>query len=94
MSNKKQHKEALDKAIHSVLTEMEGFTADQPEFEKMVEQLDKLYKIRASIAPSLVSPEAIVSIIANLSGIGMILGFERTHAMTTKALGFVSKPRV
>ena len=94
MSNNKQRKQALDEAIAEVLNEMKGFTADSEQYAKMVDQLDKLYKMRASLPSWYITPEAALPIISNLFGLGAIMNFERTHAMTTKALGFVTRPRV
>ena len=95
MSTKKYEieKSGLDKAIDSVLREMESLTADSPEFERMVNQLDKLYKMKQSVAPARISPEVVLTVAGNLAGIGMILGYEKANVITSKALNFIIKPR-
>jgi hypothetical protein len=81
---------AIWKAIKQVHTEMETVTADSPEFAKMVEQLVTLYKALPTKEPK-VKLDSLLGIAGNLLGIGMILGFEKTGVITTKALSFVKK---
>lgn len=90
----KTKKTGLEKAIDSVLAEMQGITADQDRFSKMVDQLDKLYKMKSYEKDNRVSLDALVAVAGNFVGIVLILGFERVHVVTSKALGFVLKSRV
>lgn len=41
-----------------------------------------------------ISPDTIAIVAGNLIGIVIILGFERGHIITTKALGFILRGRV
>lgn len=41
-----------------------------------------------------VSPDAIAVVAGNLLGIALILGYEKSNIITTKALGFVLRGRV
>lgn len=84
----------LDKAIADVLSEMETVTADSDEYARMVDQLDKLCKMRTYKKDPSVKLDTIVAVAGNLAGIIVILGFERAHVITSKALGFVIKSRV
>ena len=84
---------ALDKAIESVFTEMNGFTADAPEYSTMVDQLKKLYELKQIDKPERISKDAWAAIIGNLAGIVAILSFEQTHSIGTKALSFVMKSK-
>lgn len=93
MSTNKENKEALNEAIAEVLLEMKGFTAESEEYAKMVSQLETLYKIKATLPSNRVSPDAVLATFANLAGLGFIMKFEQTHALTTKALNFVIRPR-
>lgn len=43
---------------------------------------------------SRISPDTMAIIASNLLGILLILGYERGHVITTKALGFVMRGRV
>lgn len=64
------------------------------DFAKTTEQLDSLYKIKAQNKPDRVSKDTLLTVIANLAGIGLILSYEHAHVVTSKALSFVMKTRV
>lgn len=84
----------LDAAIDQILLEMKDHTSDSKEYAQMVDQLDKLYKIKAATAPDRVSLDTLVAVGGNLLGILAILNFERVNVITTKALGFVLKSKI
>lgn len=94
MSFLKPEPTALDEAIEEVLRQMQGFTADAPEYKAMVKQLEKLYKIRSNNKTNRVKFVDVLPVIGNLAGIVAILGYERTHIITSKAIAFVMKTRV
>jgi hypothetical protein len=87
----KKNKEliGLDLVIDLATTELLEHTPGTPEYDKILEQLEKLNKIANSQKSDPVSKDGLLAVIANLTGIGMILGHERLHVITTKALGFV-----
>lgn len=88
-------KTGLEEAIDKVLLEMSSKASDSEEFSKMVDQLEKLHKMKIAEKPeSRVDINTLVAIGGNLAGIVAILGFERAHVVTSKALGFVLKSRV
>lgn len=79
--------------IDRLTLELHGLQPQSIEYTKTVEQLVALHKLWLSEKkPSMFSPDALLSVASNLLGIGMIMGFEKTNVITTKALGFVSKP--
>lgn len=88
----------LDKAIANILTAMESTSPTVEVYSKMVDMLEKLYKIKASERPDRVSKDSIVtvggSVLSSLIGIGMILHHEKLNVVASKALGFVSKARI
>lgn len=72
----------------------DALKAEEPETEKykqIREQLTELYKIRNETRSRRVSPDTLASVTANLLGIGIIVGHERVHIVTSKALGFIKK---
>ena len=93
MFTKKQapEPEGLDKVIADAIEELHSMNADSPEYARVVEQLEKLNKIANSNKRDKLSPDAVAGIVANLGGILLILSHEQTHAIATKALGFVAK---
>jgi len=84
-------KTGLEKAIDNVLHEMDGVTADSDEFAKMNDQLVKLHAMKTNESRPRISPDTLATITANLAGILIIVGHERAHIVTSKALGFVRK---
>lgn len=81
----------LDKAIEDVLIDMGGFTSETEEYADMLKKLERLYKLKEQDTPQRVSPDTALTVAANLLGIFMILGYERTSIVTSKALSFVLK---
>jgi len=92
-SKDSDEKSGLDEAIDSVLSEMASVNADTEEYARMVDQLVKLYPLRESETKRRVSPDTMAMIAGNLLGIMLIVGHERAHVVTSKALSFVSKLR-
>lgn len=86
--------EGLTEVIDAVQTELLQTAPTDDEFPKMVEQLDKLYKIKSNAGPDRVSKDALLAVVGNIVGIAAILNFERVGVVTSKALGFVIKSRV
>lgn len=63
------------------------------EFQDVNTYLNLLYKAKEHEAPDRISKDTIAVIVGNLTGIGMIIAYERVHVVTSKALGFVMKAR-
>lgn len=99
MFNNKQTKEerpGLDMAIDHALTQLQNHSPDSSEYIKIVDQLERLYKLQVPSAEPAkpVSKDAIIAVVGNIAGIVMILGYEKAHVITTKALGFVIKSKL
>lgn len=88
-----REKTGLEIAIDNVLAEMQGFTADTKEYAQMADQLEKLYKLKEIDKPERVSPDTLALIAGNLSGILLIIGYERAHVIGSKALSLLLKTR-
>lgn len=74
----------LKTAIDNVYSEMAGSESHDEEYSKSVNQLIKLYSLKE--APRRISPDTLAIVLGNLLGILMIVGHERTHIVTSKAL--------
>lgn len=92
----------LDEAIDRLLEAMGRADCRSDEYATMVELLSKLYenkKVQDEVLlkeheldqKRRVSADTILIVTANIVGILLILGYERTGIVTTKALGFVKK---
>lgn len=84
----------LDEAINRVLSRMQYLEPDSEEYGTLVQRLDKLYSMKNSSSNNRISADAMITVGANLLGIILILGYERAHVVTSKALGFVVKSKV
>lgn len=95
MFTKKTPKPTLiDEAIEAILIDLRTKKATDPEYAVMTAQLEKLYKLKEiDISKKRVSPDTLAVIAGNLAGIVLILGYERAHVVTSKAIGFVMKAK-
>jgi len=81
----------LAETIERVMQDMKDEDPHSEKFGTMTAQLTELYKIRNENRSRRVSPDTLATIVANLLGIGIIVGHERTHIVTSKALTFIRK---
>lgn len=81
----------LNETIESVLNALKGEDPETEKFKQMREQLTELYAIRNENRSRRVSADTLANIAANLFGIGVIVGYEQKHIITSKAVGFVRK---
>ena len=92
LPQKPVQKTSLDRAIEDVLRQMsDEVSADSDEYAKMVDQLAKLHAMKTAEGRPRISPDVKATIMANLTGILIIVGYERTHIVSSKALGFIKK---
>lgn len=83
----------LKNVIDELMIEMQGLRADTEEYDTYLKRLERLYKLKDADRPKRVSPDTILVVGANLTGIAMILAYEHAHVVTSKALGFIMKAR-
>lgn len=93
MFNKTNPNTGIQLVIDAATAELLKHEPQSVEYQKIVEQLDKLTKIANSNRSDKVSKDTLWSIIGNLTGIGIIVGHERFAVITSKAIGFVGKFR-
>lgn len=85
--------DALDVVIDGALDQLKGIDVLSDDYVKAMTQIEKLQKMKEHNSPKPVSRDTLVIAGTNLAGILLILSYERAHVITTKALGFVMKPR-
>jgi hypothetical protein len=81
----------LDAAMNRVLDDMDGVDTNDEGYSELLSHLERLSKLRTHERPWRVSPDTVVMVAGNLIGIAIIVSFEQSHALTTKAVGFISK---
>lgn len=86
--------EPLDTVIEDLAREMAGHEGHTEEYANCAAALKTLYEAKATLPkPNVLSADTAATVAANLIGIIMIIGHERANVITTKALGFIIKPR-
>lgn len=87
----------LDNAITDLFDGMADVSGDSAEYAAMATQLERLYKLKQSDNESksnkLAWAEVLVPSAASIAGIVMIVGHERAHVITSKALNLLMKLR-
>lgn len=93
MLTKEQPPSGVEIAFDRALTELGNRSVVDEEYELILNRIAKLHKMKEDEKPSQVSKDTLAMIGANLAGILLIIVHERVHVITSKALGFVAKPR-
>ena len=89
MFTKTPQNSKLDALIEDALTACSPHDED---YDQQVANIEKLYKIKHSAQETRrVSPDTMAIVAGNLVGIALIVGHERAHVVTTKALSFLMK---
>lgn len=84
----------LDREIDDVISGLRDLDEGTEEYEIVLENLEKLHKIKNLEKSNKISPDTIAVVVGNLVGILVILNYERTEIVASKALGFVLRGRV
>jgi hypothetical protein len=83
----------LDEPIEKVLTDMNTYGPDSPEYPKLMEHLERLVRLKAEDARSGISWDTMAIVAGNLLGILIIVAYEQKHVMVSKGLGFVLRTK-
>ncbi len=81
----------LEKLIKRLTEYIENIDPKGEDYTHAVDQLVKLKKIQVEENPKPLSKDEMLKAGASLVGILIIVGFEHSHALTSKALSFVKK---
>lgn len=84
----------LDRTIKDLELEVQLLVGgDSKELAKKVKQLEVLHNLRSKNAPKGVSADTWLIVGGNLAGIIIIVVYEHSHVIVSKALGFAGKLR-
>lgn len=76
----------LEKPIDKVLTELNTYSPNDPEWDANLKRLKKLTDMKGKDKPRFnVSPDELLKAGATLLGILIVVGYEQKHVWTTKA---------
>lgn len=79
----------LEKEISRVIEYISDAPPDSDEYKAAVKQLKELHAMLEAERPKPLDPNNVLLVAANLTGIVLIVGHERAHVITSKAVGFV-----
>jgi hypothetical protein len=85
--------DVLEDTIAAALKQLIDTPLGTDEYSAMLAQIKELYALKKSNTSESVSADTMWTVIGNLTGILLILNYERAHVVTSKAIGFVLKPR-
>jgi len=88
-----REKTGLEKVRDDALLVLDSLDPTDAEYAKAMVHVKTLSDLIANERRELLNPNTVVLAAANLGGIGMIVGYERVHIMTSKAISFVGKLR-
>lgn len=86
--------EALDELIQMLEKEMSVTDPESEGYKELLERYERLTKLRRSEAEGRIDPNTALMVAGNLAGIIAMLNFERLGVITSKAVGFIIKPKM
>lgn len=89
----KKNKSSLEIEIERVIKHLEQLNPNDATYMNAVERLEVLYKCLEKQNQGRVQAETVVKVVGSIAGILTIVGFEKSHILTSKALGFVFRGR-
>jgi hypothetical protein len=93
LPKREENPTALDTAIETALEKLNDLNPGTKEYIVQIDQIAKLIAFKEKTTPKRISPDTLAIIGGNLAGILIIVSYERVHIVTSKALGFIIKPR-
>jgi hypothetical protein len=83
----------LEAAVNKALLDLNNHPVGSEEYQKSLDALTKLHKLKEEEKSSPVSRDTLAVIAANLLGIFMIIKHERVNVITSRAFGMLLKPK-
>jgi hypothetical protein len=93
MFAKSQIEIELETEILSSFKELKSHEATSEEYGTVVDRIAKLHKLKSEEKLKLPSLDTALVVGANIFGIFWLTRYERENVISSKALGFVMKPR-
>ena len=88
----KRKKDPLDKHIEMLQQEMYLQQLSGEEYKKLMERMERLYKLKAETRRKPVSNDTLALVFGNLAGILLIVAYEQKHVMSSKGLTQILRP--
>ena len=92
-TNKTGHETQLEAETDRVLTYLATQKIDSDEYAKALEHVVKLQEMKEDEKPSRLSPDSILMAATNIVGILLIISYEHSHVITSRAMNQVRPVR-
>jgi hypothetical protein len=83
----------LENAANKALLDLNNHAIGSEEYQKSLDALIKLHKLKEEEKPSSVSKDTLVVVAANLLGLLMVIKHERVNVITSRAFGMLLRPK-
>ena len=84
----------LDGAIAKLKLELDVYNPSDPDWDQNQDRLERLIKLRTeTTSKRKISPDTLALVAGNILGILIIVGYEHSHVMVSKASGFIIRPK-
>lgn len=83
----------LDSEILALLDKLESTQKDSEDYATLVDRLSKLHKLKAEEKPRQISPDTLLTASVYVFGVLWVTRYEKERVLSTKALGFIPKPK-
>lgn len=95
---KRDRRTMLEKEIDRLVLILQDTDPDSPEYDRLVEELRKLYDIQAKQKPvgemKSIDPNTILVVLGGIAEIVLIMTYENLHVISTKAFGRILRPKI
>lgn len=88
-----KHQRSLMSELDRTIVRLRAETIFSEEYAQALNVVERLHKMIDKDKPSSVSKDTLITVAANLVGILLIIKHENVNVITSKALGFVMRPR-
>lgn len=89
-------KESLNLSITETLASLDNEIPGSQEYSQLIDQLRQLVDCREKLYPASKPADKgqVLTVVANLLGIGAIISYEHAHVIASKAFSMVAKLRI
>jgi len=88
-----ESKSPVDKEIDLLFFKLKGYEPESDEYKQTLDRIVSLQKLNFETKRKPLSADTLAIVIANLTGIVMILKHEELNVISTKAVGFLLRAR-
>lgn len=83
----------LENLTERILTSMNEYGPESPEYPALLSRLEDVMKLRSSQEPQKTDRNTMALVAGNLLGILIIVAYEQKHVFTSKGLGLILKSK-